>query len=255
MILPPLVDSLRNQDWSTVIVEIGIVVLGVFLDIEVANRNEERAEADLADRYRVQLIDDVRSDMADVDIGYRTSQWRLAALTVLLERVGVALPETTFLPESELTLPRLPVENDLIQLLMNASIYTRFLYNHQPTYTSLLSSGNARLIEKLEPWPCIHSYYAQHQKVRQFEDRLLRFRTELVRTQHEAGVSHAGHLSEIETNDRIANDERLLAAMSSNRIWVFYHLVVLDELKQRASVLLESLDRNSSNCSFERGSL
>ncbi|HMB39204.1 MAG TPA: hypothetical protein VKO85_09000 [Wenzhouxiangellaceae bacterium] len=245
----------RDQNWFAVSLDFLIVVVGVFIGIQVANWNEERAEDDLADRYRVQLMEDIRSDIADIDVGYRTSEWRLAALTELLERAGAPTLDTTYLPERELTLPRPAVENDSITYLMNASTYTRFLDNDQPTYASLVNAGNARLIGRLKPWPCIHSYYAQHQEVRQAEDRLLLFRTELAGAQHDAGISHAGHLPAAETIDRMASDARLLAAMSSNRLWVFYHLVVLEELRNQALLLLEALEANSARCEFDEDSL
>ena len=255
MLLRSVSKHVRDQNWVAVALDFLIVVVGVFIGIQVANWNEERAEGDLADRYRLQLIEDVRADLADIEVGYRTSEWRLAALTELLERSGAPIVDTTYLPERELSLPRPAVANDSITYLMNASTYTRFLDNDQPAYVSLLSSGNARLIGKIKPWPCVHFYYAQHLEVQKAEERLLLFRTELARAQHEAGVSLAGHLSEQETLQRIASDDRLIAAMSSNRLWVFYHLVVLEELQGQAELLLEALEANTARCEFEDDSL
>jgi hypothetical protein len=255
MILRSVIRHVRDQNWFAVGLDFVIVVVGVFIGIQVANWNEERAEADLADRYRLQLIEDVKADLDDIEVGYRTSEWRLAALTELLERAGAPTVDTTFLPERELTLPRPAVTSDSITYLMNASTYTRFLDNDQPAYASLLSSGNARLIGQLAPWPCVQFYYAQQQEVQKAEERLLLFRTELARAQHESGLSLAGHLSEQETLERIAGDDRLIAAMSSNRVWVFYHLVVLDELRGQAEVLLDALEADTASCAFEDDSL
>ena len=255
MILRSVMRHVRDQNWIAVGLDFVIVVVGVFIGIQVANWNEERAEGDLADRSRLQLIEDVRADLADIEVGYRTSEWRLAALTELLERSGAPIVDTTYLPERELSLPRPAVTNDSIIYLMNASTYTRFLDNDQPAYASLLSSGNARLIGRIKPWPCIHFYYAQHLEVQKAEERLLLFRTELARAQHEAGISLAGHLSEEETLRRIASDDRLIASMSSNRLWVFYHLVVLEELRGQAELLLDALEANTASCEFEDDSL
>lgn len=46
MILRRLAESIRRQDWFTVLVEIVIVVIGVFIGIEMANWNESRIEQD-----------------------------------------------------------------------------------------------------------------------------------------------------------------------------------------------------------------
>lgn len=64
MILHRLVDSLRNQDWTTVVVEVGIVVLGVFLGIEVANWNEDRQNQARAESYMVRLEADLDAQLA-----------------------------------------------------------------------------------------------------------------------------------------------------------------------------------------------
>jgi hypothetical protein len=108
LILRSVMRHVREQNWLAVGLDFVIVVVGVFIGIQVANWNEQRAEADLADRYRLQLIEDVQADLTDIEVGYRTSEWRLAALTELLVRAGAPIVDTTFLPERELSLPGLP---------------------------------------------------------------------------------------------------------------------------------------------------
>jgi hypothetical protein len=43
--------------------------------------------------------------------------------------------------------------------------------------------------------------------------------------------------------------------MSSNRVWVFFHLVVLDELRGQAEGLLDALEADTASCAFEDDSL
>lgn len=255
MLLRRITQHVKDQNWFAVSIDFLIVVFGVFIGIQVSNWNESRSENELASRYIVQLSDDIRSDITEIKTGYRTSEWRLGALTSLLEKSGIPTIDISYNPERVLTTPRPSVTNDSITYLMNASSYTRFLDNDRPAYVSLVNSGNARLIGKLKPWPCIQSYYAQYQEVRLFEERLLLFRTELIRTQHDAGISIAGNVSENETLERIRNNAALSASMSSNRLFTFYHMDVLEELRQRAELLLEALINNSENCGFKTGSL
>jgi hypothetical protein len=255
MLLRRITQHVKDQNWFAVSIDFLIVVFGVFIGIQVSNWNESRSENELVSRYIVQLTDDIRSDITEIETGYRTSEWRLGALTTLLEKSGIPTIDVSYNPERALTTPRPSVTNDSITYLMNASSYTRFLDNDRPAYVSLVNSGNARLIGKLKPWPCIQSYYAQYQEVRLFEERLLLFRTELIRTQHEAGISIAGNVSEKETLERIRNNAALSASMSSNRLFTFYHMDVLEELRQRATLLLKALKSNSASCGFETGSL
>ena len=64
MILRHLTEALRRQDWGTVLVEIMIVVLGVFIGIQVANWNEERSDRRLGEDYRQRLIEDLQKDLS-----------------------------------------------------------------------------------------------------------------------------------------------------------------------------------------------
>ena len=255
MLLRRITEHVKVQNWFAVFLDFVIVVFGVFIGIQVANWNEARAENELAERYIVQLVSDLQSDIADIETGYRTAEWRLAALTALLEKAGVPLVDKSNNPEVELTTTRPPVENDSITYLMNAASYVRVLDNDSPAYASLVNSGNARLIGKVKPWPCTQSYQAQYQEVLLFEERMLLFRTELIRNEHDAGVSFAGHLPEEDTLDRIRNNTPLAAALSSTRLYTYYHMLVLEELRQRATLLLEALETNSATCDFETGSL
>ncbi|GAA0852364.1 DUF6090 family protein [Aliiglaciecola litoralis] len=255
MLLRSITNHIKEQNWLAVLIDFMIVVVGVFIGIQVANWNESLAENELSNRYMEQLTRDIRADIIDINTSYKTSQWRLAALSVLLEKSDIALVNTFYNPEREVSFPAVSIEEDSIQYLINASTYTRFLDDDRPAYISLVNSGNARLIGKLKPWPCIQSYYAQYKEVRLFEERLLLFRTELIRTQHDAGISIAGHLSEEETLERIRTNQTLSAAMSSYRLFSFYYMTVLDELRQRAILLLELLETNSAQCDFNTGEL
>lgn len=62
MILRRLSNSLRNQDWFTVLIEIVIVFVGVFIGIEVSNWNEERVNRNIGHVYTERLIADLETD-------------------------------------------------------------------------------------------------------------------------------------------------------------------------------------------------
>ena len=63
MILRRLADSIRRQDWFTVVLEVLIVVLGVFIGIEVANWNAAMADERLGADYQERLAVDLRKDL------------------------------------------------------------------------------------------------------------------------------------------------------------------------------------------------
>lgn len=94
MILRRLAESIRRQDWFTVVLEVLIVVLGVFIGIEVANWNESRADRAREQRIIVDMLADLEIDRAQYANALGMAPRRLAAVTASLE--GAGLPPITF---------------------------------------------------------------------------------------------------------------------------------------------------------------
>lgn len=63
-----------QQNWFGVLIDLVIVVVGVFLGIQAANWNQERVEYSEADEYRAHIIANLRSNEAD--IAARTAYYR-----------------------------------------------------------------------------------------------------------------------------------------------------------------------------------
>ena len=64
MILRRIIDAFRQQDWFTVLVEIMIVVMGVFLGLQVNNWNEARQDRAREALYLERLHADVETALA-----------------------------------------------------------------------------------------------------------------------------------------------------------------------------------------------
>ena len=61
MIVRRLVENLKQQHWTGVIIELAIVVLGVFIGLQVSTWNEARVER----KRSAQVLDAFRIDMRD----------------------------------------------------------------------------------------------------------------------------------------------------------------------------------------------
>ncbi|MFY2764284.1 DUF6090 family protein [Arenimonas sp. MALMAid1274] len=77
MQLRNVTQALRNRDWSSVAMEILIVVVGVIIALQVSNWNEERKEAQRAEGYLLRMQNELRADAA-----------RLATMTRLWQAVN-----------------------------------------------------------------------------------------------------------------------------------------------------------------------
>ncbi len=248
MILRRVISHVRNQEWTAIALDFVIVVVGVFIGIQFSNWNQSRSDRDLAGRYVAQISENLRSDVFDMEEGIATSLWRAAVLSELLEQAGFPQPDRVRNTSRYVHFSISAEKVDLPDRLIQGAYYTRVLDNDRPAYTSLVNSGDAHLVADLPAFPCIQSYYAYEDEVLKFEERLLIFRTELVRAQHDAGLSIAGDRPNDDAIARIQSSESLAASLASYRVFSHFHVDVLQRLKNRADVLLETLESGGYEC-------
>ena len=67
MILRQMSIALRRQDWSTIAIELVILIIGVFLGIQVSNWNEARVSENKSQEYMIRLLDDLKTDIDVID--------------------------------------------------------------------------------------------------------------------------------------------------------------------------------------------
>lgn len=67
MILGRLASALKQRDWTTILIEFVLLVAGVFLGIEAANWNVERAEDIKAQAYLARTRGDLEADLKSIE--------------------------------------------------------------------------------------------------------------------------------------------------------------------------------------------
>lgn len=67
MVIRRIRDHVATHDWFAVAVDVGIVVLGVFLGTQVNNWNQDRLDRQEGHDYRLRLIADLDDNAADMD--------------------------------------------------------------------------------------------------------------------------------------------------------------------------------------------
>jgi hypothetical protein len=85
LILARLARAIHAQHWFTVVVEVIIVVLGVFLGLQVNNWNEWRQDRALEQEYLVRLYEDMEGSLADYAANHRWDTTRIQTQEFVLE--------------------------------------------------------------------------------------------------------------------------------------------------------------------------
>jgi len=101
-----------RQDWFAVGVDVAIVVVGVFLGTQANNWNQARLDRDRGRKDRAMLIDDLRSNQANLEMRRRYYVWvRDEALKTLaaLDRPSAALG-TDFLVDAYQATGQIPTD-------------------------------------------------------------------------------------------------------------------------------------------------
>lgn len=74
MILRRLAQNLKEQNWTAIVIEFVLLVAGVFLGIQAANWNEQRAEDAKAEEYLARIRGSLEEDLKAID--RRDRFWR-----------------------------------------------------------------------------------------------------------------------------------------------------------------------------------
>jgi len=64
MILRRVIQHVKKQEWTAIWIDLVIVVVGVFIGIQVANWNEDRASRNAEARHLEEIAEDLRADIA-----------------------------------------------------------------------------------------------------------------------------------------------------------------------------------------------
>lgn len=163
---------IRNHDWFAVIVEILVVVVGLLLAFQLdgwRNNVEERQQERL---YVDRLIDDLNTDIPDIEYAIDLQSLRLDLIELLM-RVAVEPGAATADPIIFLG-----------AVDQAAYTYTPTLTSH--TFENLRATGDLRLIRSDEVKDILFDYYGFDDEQRQY--RPLQFQTESRHFELAAGV-------------------------------------------------------------------
>ena len=144
MILRRLVTSLRGQSWLTLVLELVVVVVGIFLGLQVDSWNEARKDRVLEQQYVASLKADFQADIEELDEAIALAEYRAQLGRLLIS-----------------TIDKGRVEGDPNEFIW--AVFSSHLLNY-PSYTratinDLLSTGNLQLLQDSNMKAAVAEYY------------------------------------------------------------------------------------------------
>lgn len=245
MILRRLSQLLKEQNWTAIVIEFVLLVVGVFLGIQVANWNAARIERTLEATFLSRLAEDVRSDIVEIDEIHRVSSQRMSALNYLLrEATGKELPTGFDSARGQIKIIEVPVyqPNDSKTIGIALFILTT-LDGNRLAYDTMVNNDGIGVIRDDALVRAIQSYYASVDKVLIFEKALEISRVKLVDAQQQAGLSPVDAMPAAELAKAFADNKPLLAAAKNYWLYTNRHLKLMNDLRREADALAARIEK------------
>ncbi len=247
MILRRLSQSLKDQNWTAIVIEFVLLVAGVFLGIQVANWNEARADRSREAVYLASLVQDIRSDIVEIDEINRVSRLRMSAMGYLLEQAsGAPLPSGFDSARGRIEIepsPRYAADDP--NTIGVAMFILTTLDGNRLAYDTMVNTGAIGIIRDDALVRAIQAYYSNVDKVLTFEAAMEISRVKLVDAQQQAGLSPVDAMPAAQLSNVFAGNPALLAAARNYWLYTNRHLKLMKELRAVAERVVAEIEQRA----------
>ena len=245
MIMRRLARSLKDQNWMAIAVEFVLLVLGVFLGIQVANWNEERADRAAESRHLEEIAEDLRADIAVFDMIRTSALTRISAIDYLLgESRGRTRQAALRMPTGEVfDIPAgQAVQPANRNRLASYTNLVRTTVGHRTGFEALIGAGGMQTIRDRTISRQIQKYYAQLDDLMSIQNTLRQVRNDGTQMGYPLGLSAFGDMDADKLVGIVRGSEAYSAYLRTVREWASMHLASTDQQKRLALKLLDDID-------------
>lgn len=246
MILRRIAHHLKQQQWTAVLIELAIVVLGVFLGFQVTEWASERADRATEVRHLEEIADDLRADTVALDQMRTLTEMRIGAIDhVLGETRGVNRPDRLQIPSGgSFDMPAGPpltaAERKTLLTRMNL---VRSASGNRTGFDALLGAGGLQKIRDRQISRQLQVYYVQLDDLVQLTDILKQSRAAGVNLGYPLGLSAFGEMDPDQLIAVVRGSPAYCAYLRSSREWAAIYLGNLAEHRESALKLLGDIER------------
>jgi len=146
MILRRIATGIKNQDWGVVLVELVVVVLGIFIALQVDNWQKERQDRQVERLYLQELLEDLQHDQNGLNNRIERSN------IILINLIG-------FLEQAAMETPSWSVQN--LNDNFNAVQRMPTFIPNERAFTNITGSGDLKIIRNRELKNALAVYYSE----------------------------------------------------------------------------------------------
>lgn len=246
MILRRIAHHLQQQQWTAVLIELVILVLGVFLGFQVSDWANERAARSAETRHLEEIAEDLRADTAVFDQIRASAEKRISGIDYVLgETRGVTRPSSLVTPNGDsYDMPAGPpvAPADRTRLLGRVNL-VRSTAGNRTGFEALLGAGGMQKIRDRQISRQLQVYYAQFDEMAELTVILKQVRADGVAIGHSLGLSAFGEMDPDKLTSIVRGSPAYSAYLRTNREWAAVFLAAADQQQQRAVRLLGDIEK------------
>lgn len=245
MILRRIAHAVRQQQWTSVLIELVIVILGVFLGFQVSDWANERANRSAEVRHLEEIAEDLRADAAIFDQIRSSAEMRISGIDYILDETrGVNRPMRLVTPNGDaFDTPAGPpvAAADRTKLLSRVNLL-RSTKGNRTGFEALLGAGGMQKIRDRQISRQLQVYYAQLDDMNELTDIVRQLRAGGVAIGYTLGLSAFGEMDADRLIPIVRGSTAYSAYLRTSREWAAIYLGTVNQQQQRALQLLTDID-------------
>lgn len=248
MLLRRVIEHVKTQNWTAIVIDFAIVVIGVYLGLQVQEWSNSRADRQL----EVQIINDMLVDLGidrnQYAIGIASAQRRVSAANASL--VGAGLQPIDFewqMPSNGLVDYSFDeTKVDEIPASRHHRLWTDVILGYFPsastaTFDAMVGAGDTKVIRERNLVRAVQTYYALVKSVRQQNEKITAIRADVLQIGASYGLAPYATMPANDYFRLVGNEHELAAAIRLQATFAIFHHGDIESADSRAAELHDSL--------------
>lgn len=244
MLLRRVIQHVKSQNWTAILIDFAIVVIGVYLGLQVQEWSNSRADRQREVQIVVDMLGDLEIDRKQYASGIASAQRRVSAANGSL--VGAGLPPVEF----EWTMP----SNDLVRYSYDRTqvdeipaaqhdrLWTDVVIGYFPdastaTFDSLVGAGDTKVIRDRNLVRAVQTYYATVENLRQQNAKIIAIRADVLGIGASYGLAPYVVMPADEYFRLVGSEPELSAAIRLQATFAIFHRGDFESADSRAAEL------------------
>jgi len=248
-----VIKHVSTQNWTAILIDFAIVVIGVYLGLQVQEWSNSRAERQREIQIVVNMLSDLEIDRNEYANGIVSASRRVSAANASLVGAGLAPVDFEWdLPSNDHVL--YSFDSTIIEEIPTARldrlwtdvILGSYPYPSTATFDAIVGAGDTKVIRDRNLVRAIQTYYALVDNVRRQNEKFIAIRADMLEVGVSYGMAPYASMPVSDYFKLVGSQPELSAAIRVQATMAIFHRGDIDsadaqavELKNRLTAYLE----------------